>query len=154
MEHYLMKSKSIARFASVAALASMMPFGISRAHAVSSPTVAVASDDAVQPSQFQRVESNEEKKVRIQRAFYLLEHADSDYAGHRAKAMEHMKKAADILGIDLHGKAFPETDQLKSDERVRRARDLLQVMADNSSGKEAEHLRQAIHELALALAVK
>ncbi len=149
-----MKSKSIGNIASIAALAAMLPLGISSVHAVSAPTDAVASDAVVQPSQFQRVEWKEEKREKLRHAYWLLEHADGDYAGHRVLAMEHIKKAGEIIGMELHGKDYAHTDQFKSDERLRRARTLLHEVAVDSGGKELEHIHKAVGEIDRSLDVK
>ncbi|HUD48678.1 MAG TPA: hypothetical protein VMR33_17735 [Candidatus Baltobacteraceae bacterium] len=148
-----MRLSSVANFASVAALAALLPLAIPSAHAVSAATAPVVGDADVQPSQFQRVAWGEEKREKLRHAYWLLEHADADYHGHRVKAMEHIKKAADVIGMDLHGHDYATTDQFKSDERMRRARALLHEVADESGGREHEHLRDAIHELDHALEV-
>jgi hypothetical protein len=152
MEHYFMKSKSIANFASVAALVALLPLEISSARAISAPAVMVASDTVVQPSQFQRVEWNEDRKSKLRRAFWLVEHAKGDYAGHRAKAMAHIKHAGEVLSIDLHGKGYGEgMGQAESDARLREARDLLKDVERESSGKEQEIITNGVRELNKAL---
>jgi hypothetical protein len=148
-----MKLRSIANFSSVAALAAILPLGISSAHAVSTATVPVAGDAVVQPSQFQTIEWGEEKREKLRHAYWLLEHADRDYDGHRVKAMEHIKRAGEIIGMDLHGKLYSGGEPPTSDMRVHRARALLQEIAEESGGKEHEHLHNAIHELDHALEV-
>ena len=147
-----MKLNSIPNIASVAALAAILPLGISSAHAVSAPTTPVSGDAVVQPSQFQRVEWTEERRAQLRRAFWLLEHADSDYAGHRGKAIEHVKKAGVVLGLDLHGKGYgTEIEQAASDERMREARDLLKAVVRESDGKERDILQDAVREVNHAL---
>jgi hypothetical protein len=117
--------------------------------------VAVQFTDAVvQPSQFQRVAWEEEKKEKLRHAFWLLENADHDYAGHRIKAIEQIRKAGEIIGMELHGKGYGGAEPPKSDERLHRARVLLQEVAEESGGKEHEHLHKAIHELDDALGKK
>jgi hypothetical protein len=154
MEHYFMKSRTMANFATVAALAAILPLGISNAHAVSAPAAPVAADAVVQTSQLQRVEWKEEKREKLRHAYWLMEHADGDYSGHRVAAMEHMKKLGEMLGIELHGKDYAHTDQFKSDERLRRARALLHEIAEDSGPKEVEHIHKAVGEIDRALDVK
>ena len=150
-----MKFRSVANFVSVAASAAILPLGISSAHAVSPATVPVAGEAVVQSSQFQRVELNEDRKAKLRRAFWLLEHADGDYAGHRVKAMEHIRHAGEILGIDLRGKGYGEgIKQAESDERLHEARELLKDVVRESGLKEQETLQKAIREINDALRTK
>jgi hypothetical protein len=146
-----MKLRFIANFTSVAALAAILPLGISSAHAVSATTVPVAGDTVVQPSQFQRVNWGEAKKRKLRRAYWLLEIADRDYEGHRVKAMEEVKKAGDIIGMDLHGDGYGGEKKPLSDERLHEAKTLLVEVAEETGGKEFEHLHTAIRELNHAL---
>ncbi len=149
-----MKLRSISNFASVAALAACLPLGMSSARAVSNDSVPVAGDAVIQPSQFQRVEWNEERRAQLRRAFWLIEHSDGDYAGHRVKAMEHIKKVGEMLGVDLHGKGYGEgIKQAKSDERMHEARDLLKEVVRESDGKEKDILMSAVSEVNHALKV-
>lgn len=149
-----MKLRSISNLASAAALAAILPLGISSARAVSAPTVPVAGDAVVQPSQFQRVEWNEERRAQLRRAYWLLEHSDGDYSGHRVKAMEHIKKAGEVLSLDLHGKGYGEgIKQASSDARMLEARDLLKAVVRESGSKEQEILYNAIREINHALKV-
>jgi len=143
----------MAKFATVAVMAAILPLGISNARAVSAPATPVASDAVVQ-QELQRVEWKEEKREKLRHAYWLLEHADGDYAGHRVLAMEHIKKAGEVIGMELHGKDYAHTDQVKSDERLRRARTLLHEVAEDSGPKEVEHIRKAVVEIDRSLDVK
>jgi hypothetical protein len=135
-------------------MAAILPLGITKAHAVSAATAPVAANPAAQPSQFQRVEDwREENREKLRHAYWLLENADHDYAGHRVKAMEHIRKAGEIIGMELHGKGYGGGEPPKSDEKLIRARNLLQEVKKESKGKENEHLHLAIVELDHALDV-
>jgi hypothetical protein len=151
-----MNIRSIPNFVSAAALAAVLQFGTSAAHAVSAPVVPLGSDEVIQSSQFQRVEWTEERRIKLRRAFWLLEHANADYDGHKVKAMEHIKKAGESLGMDLHGKGYEgEHKQGTSDERLREAKVLLKdVMKESENhAKEYAHLENALREINHALKV-
>jgi hypothetical protein len=152
-----MNVRSISQIASVAALAAMLPVGISTARAVSAPAAPLAGDSVVQPAQFQRVEWTEAKRIQLRRAYWLIEHSKRDYNGHRIKAMEHVKKAGEALGMDLHGEGYKgEHKQGTSDERMREAKDLLKeaIRETDSRTKEYTRLQDALREVIQALAVR
>jgi hypothetical protein len=132
-----------------------LPCGLSSAHATSVGTVPLYGDSVAQPSQFQRVDWTEERRTKLRRAFWLIEHANADYNGHRVKAMEHIKKAAEVLGMDLHGNGYEaDRTQKESDLQMRRARELLHEVGKESGGRELEHIRQAVAEIDHALDVR
>jgi len=90
----------------------------------------------------------------LRHAYWLLEQSDRDYHGHKAKAIEEIKKAGEIIGMDLHGEGYSGEHQKWSDERLREARQLLKDVAEKTGGdREHEHLRLAIKELDKALEV-
>ena len=91
---------------------------------------------------------------KLRRAYYLLEHADGDYNGHRVAAMRSIKKAAEVLGVELNWKGHGEENQWKSDRRLREARNVLGELSDETKGKEQPHVHRAIKELDKALAIK
>jgi hypothetical protein len=149
-----MNVRSISQFAWIAALAAILPVGISNARAASAPVVPLSGDSVVQPAQFQRVEWTEERRIQLRRAFWLLENANSDYAGHRIKAMEHVKKAGEVLGMDLHGEGYKgEHKQGASDERLREAKELIKAVLreTDSRTKEYGRLEDAVREINRAL---
>jgi hypothetical protein len=150
-----MKLSSIINFASVATLAAASPIGFASGDATSTAAIQSDGGSVVQPSQFQLVQWTEVRRAKLREAFWLLEHANADYNGHRGKAMVHVKKAGEFLGMDLHGKGYDGAHvQEKSDARLRHARDLLRDVAAESGGKELERIRLAIRELDLALTVR
>jgi hypothetical protein len=141
-----MKIQAISKLASIAAAIAVLPFGVS-AFAAS-----VDGDAILQPVQlhvdFKWDDSN---KRKLRKAYWILEQSDRDYHGHKAKAVEEIKKAGDIIGMDLHGEGYGGEKQRWSDDRLREARSLLKEIAQDSGGHEHEHLREAIHELDRAL---
>ena len=68
--------------------------------------------------------------------------------------MKEIKKAGEIIGLDLHGEGYSGEHQKWSDDRLREARHLLQDVVEKSGGREHEHIRLAIKELDKALEVK
>jgi hypothetical protein len=144
------------KYVSVAAFAAILPFGTSSARAISATPIPVDSPANVQQGLI-RVDSywNEDRKEKIRHAYWILEGADRDYHGHKAAAMEHLKKAGDIIGMKLHeGRGYGGQRQPWSDERLREARGLLRQVVSETGGREHEHLRKAIEELTHALDVK
>ena len=146
-----MKIYCLKNYASVAVMAALLPLGGASSRAASVPTTLDASGPTLQQSQFQRVEWVEEKRHKLRHAYWLLEQADRDYGGHRTKAKEEIKKAGDIIGLDLHGEGYGGEHQKWSDERLREAKHLLDDVVEKSGGKEHEHIRTAIKELNKAL---
>jgi hypothetical protein len=97
---------------------------------------------------------DDSKREKLRHAYWILEGADRDYHGHKVAAMEQIKKAGEIIGMDLHhGKGYGGKHQPWSDARLREARGLLQDVVSDSGGKEHEHIHKAIHELDHALEV-
>ncbi len=149
-----MKMRSIAVCLSAGVALAFLSFGPGNAHAAAATQLQTAGNGFVQPPQFQQVNWEEAKIEKLQRAHYLLEHADGDYGGHRVAAMKSIKKAAAILGVELSWKGHGEESQWKSDRRLREAKTLLEGLADETKGKEQPHVHRAIKELDKALALK
>jgi hypothetical protein len=109
----------------------------------------------LQQAQPQRVAWEEAKRHKLRHAYWLLEQGDKDYEGHRLLAMREIKKAGEIIGLDLKGDGYGGEHQKWSDERLREARKLLvEVRLETGGGHEHEHLREAIKEIDRALEVK
>lgn len=136
-----------------AALA-LLSCGISNGHAASATFIQNAGDSFAQPPPFQQITWEQTKIEKLEHAYHLLEHADGDYGGHRVAAMHAIKKAAETLGVELHGKAHAEESQWKSDRRLHEARHLLEGLVVEARGKEQPHIHRAIKELEKALALK
>jgi hypothetical protein len=149
-----MKVCRIFNYASIAALAALWPLGIASSRGSTAPSVLDAP--ALQEAHPQRIEWwGEERKHKLRHAYRLLEFAKRDYDGHRIKAKAEVKKAADILGLDLHGGGYdwePGESRWESDKMLRESRRLLkEVREETGGGEEHKHLRIAIHEIDTAL---
>jgi len=162
-----MKLRSILNYVSTIAVAAGLPLGFSTAHAAAAP-LATDPGQTLQFAQIQiqipgpaspaRIEWGDEKRRKLRHAYWILEHAKGDYHGHRGAAMEHIRKAADILGMELHGDGYAEgphsESQAASDDRLLMAKHILEDVAGESGGREHEHLHIAIRELDHALEVR
>jgi hypothetical protein len=149
-----MKLKSVSKLVSFAAGVVMLPLGLS---ATPAPLTAAPSDLSVAPFQsapLQRVGWEEAKRRKLRQAYWLLEQGSHDYKGHRAEAMEHIRKAGEIIGMDLHGDGYAGDKQVDSDERLRMARRDLKDVVEETGGREHEHIRIAIKEIDRALEVR
>jgi hypothetical protein len=149
-----MKIGCLSKYAPVAALAALLPLGIVSSRAASVPTSLVADGAEFQQAHPQPVSWEEAKRHKLRHAYWLLEQADSDYHGHRGKAMEEIKKAGEIIGLDLHGEGYGGERQKWSDARLREARQLLIDIVDKSHEREHEHIWKAIKELDRSLEVR
>jgi hypothetical protein len=148
-----MKTCSLSQYVSVAALAALLPIGVASSRAASSPSTLDADGATVQQSHLQPVSWEEAKRHKLRHAYWLLEQGDRDYNGHRGKAMEEIKKAGEIIGLDLHGNGYGGEHQKWSDERLREAKHLLEDIVDKSHEHEHEHIWKAIKEIDRALEV-
>ena len=90
-------------------------------------------------------------------AYRLLAKADSNYAGHRVKAMKALQKACDLLGKDITAVAGSTRRQSVSDDQLRAAQRLIQrvrnIVADQNKKDVVACLDEAINEISLALQV-
>jgi hypothetical protein len=128
--------------------------GISQGHPASAPLSQNAGDANAQAPSFQQISWEHEKIEKLQHAYHLLEHADGDYAGHKEEAKKSIRKAAEVLGVDLHGKEHPEESQWKSDRHLREARRILKELIFEGNGVEQPHIHKAIKEIDRALETK
>jgi hypothetical protein len=153
-----MNVRFIPNLVSAAALAAALQIGTFNAHAVAAPVVPLGKAAVIQetqPTQPVAYEWTEEKRTQLRRAYWLLEHANADYGGHRIKAMEHIKKAGESYGIELHGKGYDgEHKQSTSDERLREAKKELQKFFGEGNSKDLPHIDNAIMEINHALKAK
>jgi hypothetical protein len=140
--------------AAIAALAAFLPLGLASARAAWAPSSLDVDGPALQQAAPQRMAWEEAKKRKLRHAYWLLEQGDADYKGHRAKAMEEIKKAGEMIGMDLKGEGYGGEKQKWSDEKLREARGLLKDIVDETGLREHEHIRLAIKEIDKALEVK
>jgi hypothetical protein len=146
-----MKTYRISQYASMAALAALLPLGTPPSRAASNPSAQRVDSAVVQNAQLQRVDWDDAKRHKLRRAYWLMEFTKDDYGGHKGKAIEEMKKAGHDMGIDLHSEHFPDESQHASDERLREAKHLLEDIVDPGHHREHEHIWHAIQELDRAL---
>jgi hypothetical protein len=147
-----MKIKYLSNYVSMAALAALFPFTSMSSHAAPAPSSLDANNSALQQAQPQRVGWEESKKHKLRTAYWLLEHADRDYDGHRLVAVKEVKKAGEVIGMDLHGEGYGGESKWASDKRMREAKRLLiEVREETGGGEEHKHLRNALKEIDLAL---
>jgi hypothetical protein len=145
---------NLRNYVSAAAGAALLSLGIASGRAASAPSTLDVNIAGLQTAQFRTVEWEEAKKHKLRHAYWLLEQSDRDYKGHRVKAMEEIKKAGGIIGLDLHGEGYGGEHQVWSDERLREAKHLLEDVVEKSGGREHEHVRLAIRELNRALEIR
>jgi spermidine/putrescine-binding protein len=145
----------IYNYVSMAAMVALLPLSIASSRGASAPAQNLDANGAVlQRAQLSRVEWDDAKRSKVRRAYWLLEHADSDYGGHKGKAMAEIKEAAKIMGLDLRGEGYGGENQKESDNRLREARRLLKEIVDQRHEREHERLWKAMQEIDKALAVK
>ncbi len=92
----------------------------------------------------------------LREAYATLSLADHDYKGHRKAAMNHIDKAAHMLGADFNGDGRAGEPQALSDAQLRAVQATLQKAHDGLGGrpKLQKQVEAAIHELAIALSIK
>jgi hypothetical protein len=149
-----MKMSYIAVHLTAGVSLALLSFGAGSVYAASATASQNVGDSFVQAGQFQPVKWEDARIEKLRHAYALLEKADADYKGHRVEAMHSVKKAAEVLGVELKWNGRGEESQWKSDRQLTEARRLLKEVADESGAKEQIHLHTAIKELDKALAVK
>jgi hypothetical protein len=102
----------------------------------------------------------------LHHAKHLLEHADHDYDGHRARAVKDVSEAIHELShgashhhhLEAKGKGGEELKQTKSDEHLKEALAILheaktQLSKHEHHKKALHHVEEAIHQIHTALKV-
>jgi uncharacterized protein YaiE (UPF0345 family) len=146
--NYIMNIKSIGISLSAGTALGILAGGINSGRAASVTVVPNADYNISTASAFQSVRWEEAKIEKLRHAYRLLELAKSDYNGHRVEAMHSIKKAAEVLGVELKGwKEHAEESQWESDRRVSEARRILESLQDETRGREQEHVHKAVKEL-------
>jgi hypothetical protein len=148
-----MKLRCIAQTVSFAAGLAILPLNLAAIQA-SSPTAPL--DLNVSPYQspaLDRVGWDEAKRKKLRHAYWILEQADHDYAGHRVKAMDEIRRAGKIMDLDLKGDGYGGARPHWSEALLREARRNLQDIVEESGGEEHKHIRLAIKEIDRALEV-
>lgn len=141
----------------LSSLALVSFIGTTSLFAAASPLTLGASAPAA--SQLETVQfSNSAEAAKLHRAYRILAFGDHDYKGHRAAAMNQVKKAAELLGLDLRGDDKDRKPQVLSDDELRDARGLLLEIENSSEVKGqrkiTDHIDNAIKQIDIALAIK
>lgn len=90
----------------------------------------------------------------LREAYARLAIADHDYDGHRAKAKAQVSDAAKALGVNLKGDGKGHEPQATSDEHLRAAQGLLEGLVSGVTGPGLNHIKLAINQISVALAVR
>jgi hypothetical protein len=93
----------------------------------------------------------------LRHAYSLLEAADHDYQGHRARAMQSIEAACKTLGSEVRGDGQADEQQGESDSQLKQAKSLLESVLGAGAGKSVRalhHIQRAIEELNVALSIK
>lgn len=119
-------------------------------------TLQTVNTPVLSANQFETVRFSDTKEAdMLHRAYRILASGDHDYHGHRVEAMRQIKRAANLLGLDLSGDDKVHEKQFLSDDRLRDARSLLQSVRGASEVKDqrrvTDHLDSAIKEIDSAL---
>ncbi len=146
-----MKTKAL----SLTAIVSIM--GTASLLAITSPQT--QSAPIAPAAQFETVRFSDSPEAdMMHQAYRILASGDHDYKGHRLAAMKQVKKAADLLGLDLSGDDKDREKQVLSDDKLREARDLLTHVLDNSDVKGqkgiSDHVNAAIKQINIALSIR
>ncbi len=145
------KQLSLTTIASIMGTASLL--------AITTATPQNASAPTAPAGMFQTVGfSDSREAAMLHRAYRILATGDHDYKGHRAKAMDEVKKAADLLGTDLRGDDKDRERQVLSDDRLREARGYLVNVLGASDVKNQKrvtrHIDAAIKQIDVALSIR
>lgn len=122
--------------------------------AASVPAAPAGASYSSQPFLLQNVTWEEYKIEQLRHAYHLLDHTDRDYDGHRKEAMHSIRKAAEILGVELKGGLHAGESQWDSDHKMREAKRILEGLIDETHGAEQAHIHRAIKELDKGLAIR
>lgn len=137
-------------------IVSVLGSGIS---ALASAAPQAAGTPVVSQSQFETVAFSDSAEAgMLRRSYWILDSANKDYDGHRAKAMHQIKEAARMLGLDLNaGDDRARERQVWSDDRLRTADDLLSHVLNAAEVKGqpriSQHVSEAMNQIGLALRV-
>ena len=142
------------KFCTLLATGAVLPVSVAIGRAASTPQFLITDGSILDQNDPQPMDWDDAKRRKLRRAYWILEGADHDYRGHRVEAMKEIKKAAEMMGMDLHGDGYGGGRQKWSDERLREARGLVEEVVDKTGRREHEHLRVALREINKALEVK
>jgi len=90
----------------------------------------------------------------LDEAYNTLVHANHNYNGHRAEAMNQVQLAVKELGGKIGGHGKKHESKTAADADMRAAQSLLEKTAGSLTGKPLKHVNNAIDEIKKALAGK
>ncbi|HEX4263935.1 MAG TPA: hypothetical protein VH597_06310 [Verrucomicrobiae bacterium] len=97
----------------------------------------------------------ETPREEVAHAYVLLKIAKSDYHGHKGEAIKQLELVGHDLGLDLHGGGSEHERQLKSDELLSEAGNMVHEARNKLEARDrdraAAHLDKAIQEIDEAL---
>jgi len=98
----------------------------------------------------------EPPRQELSHAYFLLKQANSNYEGHKAKAIDHIEAAGKTLDIRFENTPnFEHERQWKSDRMMAEARSLLTDVRDKFEARDREraaaHVNKAIEEIDRAI---
>jgi len=153
-----MKTKCLKITARSAILVTVLAGGVSlrAATPAASPSLGSGVSDL---NPFQTVAMNNFSEAKaLTRAYRILATGDHDYQGHRVKAMHQIEAAAKLLGVNLGGDAKDRQKQALSDDKLRDARGLLEIVLNSAEAKAqpriSKHISEAIDQINVALSVR
>jgi hypothetical protein len=153
-----MKTQHLKTAAKSAVLVTALACGVSL-RAATPATPQTLSDGVTGQNQFQAVAmSNFSEAKALTRAYRILATGDHDYKGHRVKAMHQIEAAAKLLGVNLRGDAKARQKQALSDDKLRDARGLLEIVLNSAEVKAqprvSKHISEAIDQINVALKIR
>jgi len=97
----------------------------------------------------------EPPRQELVHAYVLLKHANHNYEGHRARALEHIEAAGKALDLKLEGDTDNHEHQLQSDQMMAEARHMLfharESFERHDRDRAATHVDRAIEEIDRAI---
>jgi hypothetical protein len=97
----------------------------------------------------------EAPRQELAHAYALIKHANHNYEGHRAKALDHIEAAGKALNMKLEGDASEHERQWQSDQMLAEARHLLfharGAFEAHDREVAAAHVDKAIEEIDRAI---
>jgi hypothetical protein len=116
-------------------------------------------DPAVRSVEFQPSVFRNSTEARMLRdAYVILATGNHNYDGHRVGAMQQVRAAAELLGLEVRGDSWGGKPQELSNERLRHAKELIVQVMHSAQVKDQERvvrrLNEAVHQINVALGIK
>src|SRR5579884_482428 len=160
-----MKIRTIINYTSTVAAIAGLPLLAPSVKAAPTPllgqiSIHLGNNQPPPPSQYQPSWSDDQRR-ELRHIYYRLEHANKDYEGHRSDALREIRRAAEQMGMDLHGQGYAREwegsqgyggynqqteSQEWSDNTLRHARERLRELAESTQDPVRHHLFEAVHD--------